>query len=90
MSTHVLGHLISINHVIGWGKVSQWVHPKPWLILTHTCFHILAHVIGQMINGSLKEQLQSLHQFLLELKKLLEETSPDAFLSELDYDELDD
>lgn len=30
----ILGRLISVNQITGCGKVSLWVHPKPWLRVT--------------------------------------------------------
>uniref|UniRef100_A0A668VIV9 Immunoglobulin C1-set domain-containing protein n=1 Tax=Oreochromis aureus TaxID=47969 RepID=A0A668VIV9_OREAU len=40
-------------HMTRWGQVSQWAHPKPWLIRSHTRFHTLAHVIRGSPGGPL-------------------------------------
>lgn len=51
----------SIDHLIEWGKVSEWFHPIT--LMTHAFFHTLVHIIMHM-NNSLTR-----HHLVLEQKK---------------------
>lgn len=74
-------YVTSIDHMMEWGKVSQWFHPKPLAVMTHAYFHALTHVMRYMINSQRNtfkgttltrvSILATLHFLVLELKKSL-------------------